>query len=99
MNEARNRITELDFRITDAVTSNNGAAGGHHLRESSRQDLFQNGEIAFLRKTDDGQGADRTPAHGINIAQGVGGRDLAKRKWIIHHRSEEIEGLNQSLIG
>ena len=56
-------------------------------------------EIAFIGKADDGQRGQGTSAHGVNVAQGIGGRDLAEGEWVVNDGSEEIYGLDERLCG
>ncbi len=44
----------------------------------------------------DAQGAS---AHGVNVAQGIGGRDLAEGVRVVDDGREEIHGLHQRLRG
>ena len=40
----------------------------------------------------------RTPAHGVDVRQRVGCRDLAKQERVVDHRREEVDGLNESQV-
>ena len=86
MDHAGDGVAKLDFRIAHAVAADHGASGFHHLGKAAGKNLLQNFEIAFLGKADHGQRGKRLSAHGVNIAQGIGGRDLAegvrdRRRW------------------
>ena len=69
MNHSGHGIAKLDLRIAHAVTANDRAVRLHHLGEPACEYLLQNFQVAFLREAEHGQRAERTPAHGINIAQ------------------------------
>ncbi len=45
------------------------------------------------------QRGDGTSAHGIDVAQRIGGGDLAEGVGIVHHGSEEVHGLDQREVG
>ena len=46
-----------------------------------------------------GQRGDGASAHGVNVAQGIGGGNLAESVGIVHHGREEIDGLHQREVG
>ena len=46
-------------------------------------------------ETDDIEGGQWPPAHGVDVGQRVGGCDLAVRKRVIHDRREKINGLHE----
>ena len=50
---------------------------------------------ARLRKPHDGQSEQRSRAHGVDVAERVGRRDLPEDERIIHDRREEIDRLDQ----
>jgi hypothetical protein len=54
--------------------------------------------LAFSGKHTRASEVSGLPAHGINIAQCIGRRDLSKRIRIVHDRREEIHRLHQRLI-
>ncbi|MCU1255963.1 MAG: hypothetical protein JWM83_2262, partial [Candidatus Angelobacter sp.] len=74
-------------------------SGFHHLGKAAGKNLLQDVEIAFIGKADDGQRGQRASAHGVNIAQGIGGRDLAESEWVVNDRGEKIHGLDERLCG
>ena len=53
----------------------------------------------FLGKADECQRGERLAAHGVNIAQRVGGGDLAEGVRIVDDGGEEVDCLHQRLIG
>ena len=78
IDEAGNGIAEFGLLVADAVAADHGAAGFHHLGKAARQDLLEYGQIALGRKAHVGQRRDGPSAHGVDIAQRVGGGDLAE---------------------
>ncbi len=95
INQAGDGVSELGFVVADAVSADNRATGFHHLGKSAGQDSLQNGEIAFFRKADQGQGGERTSAHGVDVAERIGGGNLPERVRVIHDGREEVGGLHQ----
>ena len=53
----------------------------------------------MAREANQSQRGDGAAAHGINVAQGVSGGNLAKSVGIVHHGREEIDGLHQGGVG
>src|SRR5690242_2578411 len=81
------------------MTADHDTSGFHHFGKATGKDLLQDIEIAFSGKAYDGQRGQGASAHGVNVAQGVGGRDLAESEWVVDDGSEEIHGLDQRLRG
>jgi len=81
------------------VAADHDTACFHHLGKAAGKNLLQDFEIAFIGKADDGQRGQGASAHGVNVAQGIGGSDLPKREWIVNNRREKIHGLDQRLCG
>src|SRR5215471_7277586 len=98
MHASGHAVSELDLRITHAVTTNHSASSLNHLGEAACQYSFENSCIAVLRKTDHCQGVERPSSHRVNVAQRVHCRDLPEGKRIIHDRCKEIDGLHQRHI-
>ena len=61
--------------------------------------MFQNFEIAAGREADLSQCGDGASAHGVDVAQGVGGGDLAECVGIVDDGREEVDGLHQREVG
>ena len=97
VDEAGDGVAELDFFVADAVAADHGAPGFEHLAEPAGQDLLENPEIALRRETQVGQSGNGAAAHGIDVAQGIGGGDLAEGEGIVDHGGEEIHGLHERL--
>ena len=53
-------------------------------------------EIAqfIVRVSDEIQDGFRFAAHGVHVAQGIGGRDLAEHVWIVDDRWKEVDRLD-----
>src|SRR5262249_38128697 len=86
-------------RITHTVPADHRAFSFHHLGEPAGQNSFQDVQVALFGKADHGQGTKRTAAHGVDVAQRVGGRNLSEGVGIVHNRSKEIYSLDQRLVG
>ena len=69
------------------------------LVHTSLDDLPQDTQIHCLgRESDQVHGGFRCSAHGVNIAQGIGGGNLAEPVGIVHNRREKIHRLYQRQI-
>ena len=99
MDGAGDRVAEFDFRIRHAVSAEHRAAGFAHFFESAEQDGFEHFRIAVRRESHDRKRRNRRAAHGVNIAQRVGGGDGAEGERIVDDRREEVDGLHQRQIG
>ena len=69
--------------------------GFHHFREAAGQNLLQHFEVTVGRKANVSQRGDGTAAHGVDVAQRIGGGDLAEGVGVVHDGSEEIDRLHQ----
>jgi len=69
-----------------------------HFVEAAANNLFQDRWISFFRKANNRKGGDGFAAHGVNIAERVGGGNLAESEWIVDDRREKIHGLHQREI-
>jgi len=74
------------------------AAGLLHLVDTTTKDL-EHGLVGNLPhgKPDHRQRGQRRAAHGVDVADGIGGRDLAERVGIVHRGCEDIHRLNEGL--
>jgi hypothetical protein len=91
-------VAEFEFVIADRMSTDDGATRFRHFRETAAQDLFED-----FRRTGSGERQDRErgnwpAAHGIHIAERVGGSDLAEKLRIIENGREKIHGLNYGEI-
>src|SRR6202035_2656208 len=98
MDESSDRVPELSFIVANAVAADHGASGLDHLREAAGEDALQNFKISLVGEADQRERGQRAAAHGIDIAEGVGGGDLAESVRVVDDGSEEIDGLHQRLI-
>src|SRR3984957_1982767 len=95
MDEAGDGVTEFWFVIADGVAAEDCAIGFAHFVEAAAHDLFEDFEGSGGRKRDDGEGGDGAAAHGVDVAEGVGGGDLAEEIWIVDERREEVDRLDE----
>ena len=98
INQAGDGVSKLHLLVAHAVAADHRAPGFHHLGKAARQNLLEDFQTSLRRKADMRQRRDGPPAHGIDIAQRIGGRDLPENIGIIHHGREEIHGLHQGHI-
>ena len=74
---AGDRVAELDFRILDGVPAEQRDARLAQRLEAAGKDRRSTARSAVLRKPGNGQRRQRPAAHRIDVAQRVGGGDLA----------------------
>ena len=65
------------------------------LGVASPQDLLHGGGLHPLRNTHDVQGQLGFRAHGVDVAHGIGRRDLPVKERIVHNGGEKVGGLDQ----
>src|SRR4029077_5470019 len=99
IDHAGDGITKLRLFIANAVTTDHGDSGLNHLGQSAGKNPLQNFQISLLGKADHGEGSKWTSAHGVDIAERVGGGDLAEDVRVVYDRREEIHGLHEGLVG
>ncbi len=56
-------------------------------------------KIAFFGKTDKRERSQRLSSHGVNVAERVGGGDLAEGVGIVHDGREKIHRLDERRLG
>ncbi len=93
MNGSGDRVAKFDFGIVDAVAAQNHAACFVDFLGAAFEDLFQSLNIARAGPRENRQRGKRTPSHGVNVAQGIGGRDGSKGIRIVDDGSEKIDRL------
>jgi hypothetical protein len=81
------------------VAANDGASGFDHLGKAASQDAFENFEIGFVGEADQGERGERASAHGVDVAERVGGGDLAEGVRIVDDGRKEVDGLHECLVG
>jgi len=69
-----------------------------HLLGAASENLREIGEIAFRRKGHDGERGDGAAAHGVDVAQRVGGGNGAEGVRIVDDGGEEIHRLHQGTL-
>src|SRR5437764_1298562 len=93
IDEARHRVAKLNIVIANRVAANDGAICFHHLRKPAANDGFQNLRIPLVGETHNRERGNRLAAHGVNIAQGIGCRNLSKGRRVINDGGKEIDRL------
>ena len=88
-------IAELDLLVGNAVPADHGATGLLHLRKTAEQYLLQRFNVALRGVRHNRERRERLAAHGVNVAQGVGRRDLAEGVRIVDDGREEVHRLHQ----
>ena len=96
--QARDREAVLDSRVCNGMPSCKDPARFGDFFRTAAQDLSQNVQIHTLWETDKVQRRLHFAAHRIDITEGIGRRDLAKRIGVLHHGREEIHRLHQCQI-
>ncbi len=91
-------VAKFDGVVGDRMASEDGAFGFLHLRETSGEDGAQSFDIVLGRVAKDREGSDRFAAHGIDVAEGVGGGDSTEFKRVVDDGGEEVESLYEGAI-
>ena len=99
MNDARDGHPVLQLFVDDAVAADDDGPGRSHALGPTPDDVGEHVEIKLpFRKPDDVEGRDRLAAHRVDVAQRVGGSDLAERVRVVHDRREEIDGVDDRQV-
>ena len=98
MDHASDRVAEFQFIVANRMSANDGAIRFRHFCQAAAQDLLQNFGRAGSRKRQDGERGNRPAAHGIYIAERIGGGDLAEKLGIVQDRREKIHRLHDGEI-
>ena len=61
--------------------------------------LLEDRGVGLIGKADHRERRKRPAAHGINIAERVGGRNLAEGVWIVDNGREEVDRLHERQLG
>src|ERR1019366_7640338 len=91
-------VAEFNFVVGDAVAAEDGAFGLAHFFGAALEDLLERGQIALGGPGQDGERRDGAAAHGVDVAQSVGGGDGAEGVRVVDHRREEVHGLHQGQV-
>lgn len=89
----RYSVAELDVVVADGVAADYRAVRLFHFIEAAANNLLEDCRIAFFGKANDGESGDGLAAHSIDIAERIGGGNLAKREWVIYDWCEKIHCL------
>ena len=89
------RVAELDFRVLDRVAAEERRAGLGEFVEASFEDCREDRTIGILGKRGDRERGERAPAHRVNVAHRIGGRDLPIHERIVDDGREEVDRLHE----
>ncbi len=98
VDRAGDGVAELDVFFVDGVAADQGAAGFVDFFGAAAENLFEDGEVAGSGVGEDGEGGERARAHGVDVAQGVGGGDGAEGVGIVDDGGEEVDGLHEGTL-
>ena len=86
--------------VLDGVAAGQDAPGLRDLVGAAPEDLVDELEREVLeRDADDVHGGDRAAAHGVDVGERVGGRDLPVEVGVVDDRREEVDGLDEGAVG
>ena len=96
VNESGNGKSVFQLVIFHAMPAQQHRSGFADLVDASLDDLPQDGKIhAFQREPHQIHGGFGLPAHGVDIAQGIGCGNLPEPVRVIHNGREKIHRLDQ----
>ena len=100
MHQSGHRHAELDLLVDDGVTADDHHARLLRLGEAAAQDVGQDlqGDAA-LREARDVERRLRLAPHGVDIGEGVGGRDRAELEGVVDDGREEVHRLHERQVG
>ena len=96
--KSRNTKAVLGLFVLNGVSARNDGPGFTHFIGTAGQYLTGSFQAETAREAQQIHCYDRFSTHGIHVAQRIGGRDLAEGVGIVHHRREEIHGLNHDQL-
>src|SRR5579859_2072973 len=99
MDQAGYGIAELCFFVADAVAAYYGASGFDHFGEAAGENALEDADVGLVGETDEGHRGERLPAHGVNVAERVGGGDLAEGVGVVDDGRKEVDRLYERLVG
>ena len=91
----RHGQTVFHAAVCDGVPARQNTAGFRYFFGTAAQDLAQDVQIHAFRETNEIQSCFHLAAHGVDIAQRVGRRDLPEGIGVIHHRRKKVHGLHE----
>jgi len=98
MDGAGDGVAKLQFIVADGVATNDSAIRFRHFGEAAAENLFEDRGIAIAGKRENGERRDGTAAHGVDVAERVGGGDLAEFEGIVDDGREEVDRLHDGKI-
>jgi hypothetical protein len=92
---AGDRVPELDLVVLHRVSAKQRHVRLGQRRQSPGEDRLQQRAIRIGGKRRNGERRERTAAHGVHVAEGVGCRDAAVDLRIVDDGGEEIDRLHE----
>ena len=92
LHEARDCQAELGLVVVDGVAAGHDDARLAAPVGASGQDLAGHLQAQAVGKAQQVEREHGTPAHGPDVREGVGGRNLTKQVRVVHHGREEVRG-------
>lgn len=96
--EAGDTQSILRLRILDGVSACNNGSGFLDLVCTALHDFCHNVHRQASRETDQIHRQRRVAAHRVNIAEGIGCRNLTKGIWVVHDWREKVHGLHDRQV-
>ena len=100
MDDPGHRQAVLGLGIVDAVAAEERHGGLGRRIGTAAQDLAQDlhGQLAH-REAHQVEREEGAGPHGPDVGEGVGGGDPAEEEGVVHHRGEEVDRLDDGLLG
>ncbi len=97
--QAHHREAVLELLVAHRVTAQQHGAGlGQGLGSPLKNAAQGLRPLPFqLREAAEVEGEERTPAHGVDVREGVGRRHPAETAGVVAHRSDEVGGGHQGM--
>jgi hypothetical protein len=102
MDNAGDGVAELDLGVADGVAADDDGAGLLKAFDAALKNLFEpcQARVFVVGIADEVESGERLASHGVDVAEGIGGGDLAIDKGLVDDRRKEVDGLNErNLIG
>ena len=77
------------------MAADHGASGLDHLREAAGENALEGRDVGFVGEANERQRSQRLTTHGVDVAERVGGGDLAEDVGIVDDGSEEVDRLDE----
>ena len=88
--EARHREAVLGLVVVDRVAARYDALCAPARLGATGQDLPGDLDAQAVGEAQEVEREHGPTAHGVDVGEGVSGRDLAKQERVVHHRREEV---------